>query len=292
MSLYLSLSLVLQYYASKSIQHVKHSILRPQAASWPQMEEEARLTYEDILVTIAQWSQPTLDISSRAVCGQLDSLASRVLSHLQTSVPRHPIFLKMREEQELRTDASLQLSRLPNFAGNLTENVWSSQDSKDILKSANNVLYGVEGFAGNNDDYYNADNSYINCILESKQVSQGNILQTCQVKGRNFKVCSQGIPISLCLLYSSVLSRLGVVCLPVNFPGHFLLKWLEHPEETDAANRFTFIDAFNGGREMTGHQARNVSPHLASQDEVYQVAGPLSVAQRMLRNLISIGNFT
>ena len=99
----------------------------------------------------------------------------------------------------------------------------------------------------------------------------------------------QGIPISLCLLYSSLLSRLGVLCLPVNFPGHFLLKWLEHPEEQDPANRFTFIDAFNGGREMTGHQARNMSPQLSYQDEYYQVAGPLAVAQRMLRNLISIG---
>ena len=42
-----------QYYASKCIQHVKHSILRPQVASWPQMEEEARLTYQDILTNIA-----------------------------------------------------------------------------------------------------------------------------------------------------------------------------------------------------------------------------------------------
>jgi len=258
-----------KYYSSKSIQHVKHSILRPQASSWPQMEEEGRLTYEDILITIAQWSQPTLDISTHVISSQLDSLASRLLADLQLSSPRHPIFTAMREEQEMGGEARLDLFKLPNFNGNLTENAWSSQDSKEILKSANNLLYGVEGYVGNNDDYYNADNSYVNCILEKKQ----------------------GIPISLCLLYSCLLSRLGVLCLPVNFPGHFLLKWQEHPEEQDPNNRFTFIDAFSGGRELTGQQARNINmaPPLTAQDDVYQVAGPLAVAQRMLRNLISIG---
>ena len=160
-----------QYYASKCIQHVKHSILRPQVASWPQMEEEGRLSYQDILITIAQWSQPTLDISTRDISGELDLLASRILSDLEQSSPGHPIFRKIREEQEIRNEASVDLSKLPNFNGNLAENVWSSQDSKEILKSANNVLYDVEGFVGNHDDYYNADNSYINCLLDNKRVS-------------------------------------------------------------------------------------------------------------------------
>ena len=257
-----------KYYASKCIQHVKHSILRPQAASWPQQEEEGRLTYETILITIAQWSQPTLDISTRDISRQLDSLASRVLSQLRQSCPAHPIFTRIREQQEMRNEASIDLSKLPDFNENLSENAWSPQECKEILKSANHVLYSVEGFTGNNEDYYNPENSYINSILESKH----------------------GIPISLSLLYSATLARLGVFCLPVNFPGHFLLKWSEHPAEQDPADRFTFIDAFNRGREMTGQQARNMTPHLVSQDNVYQVASPLSVAQRMLRNLISIGN--
>ena len=257
-----------KYYATKCIQHVKHSILRPQAASWPQQEEEGRLTYETVLVTIAQWSQPSLDISARDISRQLDSLASRVLAQLRQSCPGHPIFTKIREQQQMRNEAGLDLSKLPDFNEKLSENVWSPQESKEILKSANHILYSVDGFSGNNEDYYNPDNSYINSMLENKQ----------------------GIPISLSLLYSSTVARLGVLCLPVNFPGHFLLKWCEHPTEQDPADRFTFIDAFNRGREMTGQQARNMTPHLVSQDDVYQVASPLSVAQRMLRNLISIGN--
>ena len=38
-----------------------------------------------------------------------------------------------------------------------------------------------------------------------------------------------GIPITLCIVYLAVARRLGVLCEPVNFPTHFLIKWKEHP---------------------------------------------------------------
>ena len=90
-------------------------------------------------------------------------------------------------------------------------------------------------------------------------------------------------------MYTCIVARLGVVCLPINFPGHFMLKWLEHPSEQQNNQKYTFIDAFASGKQMTELQAREMVPHLVIQDENYLVAGPLAVAQRMLRNLISTG---
>ena len=84
----------------------------------------------------------------------------------------------------------------------MRDSLWPPEESSTILAAANLVLYEVEGLAGNAEDYSNPDNSYINAVLES----------------------GQGIPISLSLLYCTVLQRLGVVLLPVNIPGHFLLK--------------------------------------------------------------------
>ena len=52
-------------------------------------------------------------------------------------------------------------------------------------------------------------------------------------------------------MYASIVARLGVVCLPINFPGHFMLKWLEHPSEQENNHKYTFIDAFAGGKQMT-----------------------------------------
>lgn len=39
-----------------------------------------------------------------------------------------------------------------------------------------------------------------------------------------------GIPITMSIVYMSLAHRLGVVCVPLNFPSHFLLKWQEHPQ--------------------------------------------------------------
>jgi len=252
--------LTCKHYAEKCVTHVKHQILKPKIISY--LEED--LNYEAALVIVAQWCQPVLDISSMSVAKQLDKLATSSLAHLLELFPKHPIFTKICSDQSDST--KVILTKLPDLPS-LTNNLWSPQECHEIMSSVNHILYTVEGFTGNSGDYYNSDNSYINKIMETKQ----------------------GIPITLCLLYTCVLTRLGICCMPVNFPGHFLLKWLEHPGESGEGKQFTFIDAFDGGKQMTWSQAREMVPHLVTQEDSFGVAEPLAVAQRMLRNLISIG---
>merc|ERR1719495_999421 len=222
------------------------------------------LDYETALVIVAQWCQPALDISINSVGKELDKLATASLSHLLELHPNHPIFIKIQSDQADLTHVSL--TNLPAL-NNVTSNHWNPKDCHQILNSVNHILYVVEGYTGNTGDYYNPENSYINKMMENKK----------------------GIPITMCLFYTCLLARLGVCCLPVNFPGHFLLKWLEYPEETEEGRQFTFIDAFDGGKQMTTFQAREMVPHLVTQEDSFGVAKPLAVAQRMLRNLISIG---
>jgi len=55
-------------------------------------------------------------------------------------------------------------------------------------------------------------------------------------------------------------------------------------------DRYTFIDVFNGGRRLTWLEARALlHPHMQFNAESFGATSPLSAAQRMLRNLISIG---
>jgi len=248
-----------KHYAEKCIAHVKHQILKPKIIS-----ELESLSYESVLVMIAQWCQPAQDISINFVADQLDKLATASLSHLLDIYPNHPIFSKIRSDQA--NSGTVSLTKLPTLPP-ITSNLWNPKECHEILSSVNHVLYVIEGFTGNTGDYYNPENSYVNKIVENKH----------------------GIPITMCLLYTCIAARLGVCCMPVNFPGHFLLKWLEYPEETEEGRQFTFIDAFDRGKQMTGFQAREMVPHLVTQEDSFGVAKPVAVAQRMLRNLISIG---
>lgn len=59
----------------------------------------------------------------------------------------------------------------------------------------------VVGFRGNEQDYYNPDNSCVNMVLQSHT----------------------GIPITLGLLYMAVAQRLGLQLHGLNLPGHFMV---------------------------------------------------------------------
>ena len=158
-----------------------------------------------VLWMVAAWSQPEDDISLTSMTSELDSLASRVLAHLHTVQPKHKIFEAVRAEQEAREEANVDWRRIPGLEKR--EDLWSSQESKDILAATNHILYTVDGFGGD-DQIYHPRNFFIDKVLDSKK----------------------GNPITLSLLYMCVVARLGVVLSPVGFPGCpvFMVKWLEH----------------------------------------------------------------
>lgn len=87
-----------------------------------------------------------------------------------------------------------------------------------LLQTISQHLYGHLGFAGNSVDYYSADNSCINQVLQRRL----------------------GIPITLGLVYMQVAHRLGLPMVGVNIPGHFMIS----PADPELA---FLVDAFQGG---------------------------------------------
>ncbi|WP_204278070.1 transglutaminase family protein, partial [Escherichia coli] len=63
-------------------------------------------------------------------------------------------------------------------------------------------FHGELGFAGNLNNYYAADNSFIHHVLESRR----------------------GLPISLAVLLLELGEHIGLRVSGVAFPGHFLVK--------------------------------------------------------------------
>ena len=143
-------------------------------------------------------------------------------------------------------------ARMPSEAGPLEE-----------LNAITDLLFGVIGFAGNRDDYYDPNNSYLNQVLQRRL----------------------GIPITLSLLCIEVGRRAGVPVLGIGMPGHFLVR---HRDEENY-----FVDAFNGGlimnrdecgavlRQATGEDARLEESHL-------NPVTPREILARVLRNLKAI----
>ena len=86
----------------------------------------------------------------------------------------------------------------------------------------NQLLFEVENFAGNESEYDDPRNSYLNDVLDRRL----------------------GIPITLSLVYQEVARRRGLPVVGVGFPGHFLAKYLTPSGEI-------LLDPYHGGAQLS-----------------------------------------
>jgi regulator of sirC expression with transglutaminase-like and TPR domain len=111
---------------------------------------------------------------------------------------------------------------LDNFAEELRERIDPGQGAKEVLTIVNDYLFAELGFKGNEKNYYDPENSYLNRVLDRRT----------------------GNPINLCLLYMLVTRRLRLPIVGIGLPGHFICRHQSSALEI-------YVDAFNGGKFMT-----------------------------------------
>lgn len=165
----------------------------------------------------------------------------------------------------LARDAYPELSLRPSLA-TLDQLAESVADKRPGLSAPLRFLAMrktlIEEFAlRGNPDYYDADNSYLNRVLERKL----------------------GIPLSLSVVWLEVARRLKWPAVGIGFPGHFLVRF-------DDPEHFVLIDPFREGQSLDlsdceqlikhqfGDEAKLEPDHLAPVDT-------RAILTRMLNNL-------
>lgn len=111
---------------------------------------------------------------------------------------------------------------------------------------------------GNSKDYYSPHNSNLLWVLDT----------------------GLGNPISLCMVYRLISSRLGIAVEGCNFPGHFLARVI-------IEDQVWLVDCFNRGRFMLADDVARHHPaaNPAMEELVHQRASTESILLRFLRNL-------
>ena len=100
--------------------------------------------------------------------------------------------------------------------------IGQSDDLQTRIDLLSEFLFVDSGFHGNQDDYYDPNNSYLNQVLDRRT----------------------GIPITLSLVYMEVARRLGIVFEGIGLPGHFIMR-------TGPPEQELYVDAFNGGQRLS-----------------------------------------
>ncbi|MFP6739554.1 MAG: transglutaminase-like domain-containing protein [Planctomycetota bacterium] len=128
------------------------------------------------------------------------------------------------------------------------------------------LLAGELGFRGNGDEYYDADNSYLNRVIESRL----------------------GIPLSLSVVYLLVARRCGIDLSGVAMPRHFLLKF-QAPGPGGGGGGM-FVDPFNGGRLLDVKECVGIleSSGEKFREEYLEAADDRAILSRMLGNLLNV----
>ncbi|MHB1306739.1 MAG: SirB1 family protein [Limisphaerales bacterium] len=147
---------------------------------------------------------------------------------------------------------------LDTFAAEIRHRLGPEPGATEALATINQYLFEDLGFRGNQENYYDPENSYFNRVIERRT----------------------GNPITLCTLYWLVARRLRLPIVGVAMPGHFLCRY---QTPTDSY----FIDAFNRGKLLS--RANCVSYLQQSkhgyEDSHLMPATPARTLLRMCSNL-------
>ena len=121
-------------------------------------------------------------------------------------------------------------------------------------------LFQEQGFHGSDLDYYHRSNSYINEVIDDRE----------------------GIPITLCVLLSSLQGKWVCPSYGVAIPRHFIAAY--QPNDADTP---LLIDVFDSGKFLTIEEAGELSGNALTKDDI-KPAKPNEIIVRMLHNLYNV----
>jgi regulator of sirC expression with transglutaminase-like and TPR domain len=152
-------------------------------------------------------------------------------------------------------------SKIASWGRELRQRLSTCESDESRVMAMSQFIGKELGLRGNESDYYNARNSFLPCVIDTRL----------------------GIPISLSLLYMMVARRANCVVEGINLPGHFVVR-----------HGTLLFDPFHEGRILTTEDcARGLGPVIPREirkltQDHFQSAHPKLILYRMLANLLYI----
>ena len=195
----------------------------------------------------------------------LDYFASLVRQ--DDSIPLFEAALSIAQDADPDLDLAATLAEMDELAARLHQRVAPDGSSVQKLRLLNHFFYRELGFAGNINDYYNPDNSYLHKVLQTRR----------------------GIPISLAVVYMELAQQIGLNVRGISFPGHFLMKMSVQSGDI-------VLDPLNGASLSREELEERLDPYLEPRlfsapiplTFYLHPAHPRDMLVRMLRNLKSL----
>lgn len=170
---------------------------------------------------------PILRRHARAIVGHFDRLNAD--NNFSAFCLRHGEDLDLEEGcwllaatrfPEINIDAYVAI--FDDYARDICDRLDFGAEPEGLIAGLNAYIFKELGYVGNEEDYYEPENSYLNRVVDRRT----------------------GNPISLCMIYLAISRRLQLPITGIGLPGHFLCRFQNPRKEI-------YIDAFNQGRILT-----------------------------------------
>ena len=150
---------------------------------------------------------------------------------------------------------------LEGYASELRDRIGSTAEPKEIITILNQYLFSELGFAGNEADYYDPENSYLNRVIDRRT----------------------GNPINLCLVYILLARRLRLPVAGIGLPGHFICRYQSTAAEV-------YLDPFNRGKFLTKADCVQylANANFSLRDDYLAPVSPRRLLLRICSNLHQI----
>jgi regulator of sirC expression with transglutaminase-like and TPR domain len=147
---------------------------------------------------------------------------------------------------------------LDGYANELRDRLGSTAEPQNVLTIINQYLFTELAFTGNEENYYDPENSYLSRVMDRRT----------------------GNPINLCLLYILLARRLRLPVAGIGLPGHFICRY-------QAAAAEIYFDPFNQGKSLTKADCVQylLYANCGLRDDCLTPATPRRMLLRVCRNL-------
>ncbi|MCH7567769.1 MAG: transglutaminase family protein, partial [Nitrospirae bacterium] len=155
--------------------------------------------------------------------------------------------------------------KLDEMANEVRNRLGHRVSGEESVKALGRYLFTEQEFRGNTKNYYDADNSYLNRVLDRRL----------------------GIPISLSIMYLLIARRLGLPMYGVGMPGHFLVGF-------DSDRYKVYVDCFNAGALLSQRDCVRflMQAGYGYEDKYLRRSSNRAVLTRAVKNLLAIYNKT
>ncbi len=178
----------------------------------------------------------------------------------EINLAKAALYIAQIEYPDLDVDRYLQA--LAVMSTEISQRLSTDRYPLKVIKVINNYLYTELNFHGNEEDYYNPRNSFLNDVIDRRT----------------------GIPITLAAIYLHLAKAIEFPMVGIGMPGHFLIR-------PNFENAGIFVDVFDRGEILFVEDCRQKLMNIYQQDipflppEVLQAVSNRQILHRILNNL-------